>query len=359
MTYLQNIKPEVRALHGYHLTAYDCPIKLNQNESPFDVPDSLKDDILHAVRDKSWSRYPEPMQMDLVEALADHAGVQPEGLIVCNGSNTLVQLVLGVVSAPGVQVVIPSPSFSLYGLYTDIFSGRVLDIPLTENYGFDIPALCRAASEKNVRLIILCSPNNPTGCAISNADLDKLLSSTSALVMVDEAYGEFYDQTAIDLLPKHPNLIVLKTLSKAFGAAGIRVGYLIAHPDLRREIIKGKIPFDINIFSHTAAMAILNHKDLIQKRIAFICSERERVFQSLAQIEGVTPYPSHANLILFEVADPDRVFTGLIEQGVLIRNVTSYPMLDKALRVSIGKERENDRFLEALKKTLSESGFSG
>ena len=92
--------------------------------------------------------------------------------------------------------------------------------------------------------------------------------------MVDEAYGEFYDQTAIDLLPKHPNLIILKTLSKAFGAAGIRIGYLIAHPDLRDEIIKGKIPFDINIFSHTAAMAILNHKDLIQKRIDFICSER-------------------------------------------------------------------------------------
>ena len=161
--HLNNIKPEVRALHGYHLTAYDCPIKLNQNESPFDVPDSLKDDILCAVRNKSWSRYPEPMQMDLVEALADHAGVQPEGLIVCNGSNTLVQLVLGVVSTPGVQVVIPSPSFSLYGLYTDIFSGRVLDVPLTQNYCFDIPKLCDAASQKNVRLIILCSPQQPHG----------------------------------------------------------------------------------------------------------------------------------------------------------------------------------------------------
>ena len=350
MTYLQNIKPEVRALHGYHLTAYDCPIKLNQNESPFDVPDSLKDDILRDVHNKSWSRYPEPMQMDLVEALADRVGVHPDKLIVCNGSNTFVQLVLGVVSAPGVNIVIPSPSFSLYGLYAGIFSGRVIDVPLTENYGFDIPALCRAASQKDVRLIILCSPNNPTGCAISNTDLDKLLSGTNALVMVDEAYGEFYNQTAIDLLPKHPNLIVIKTLSKAFGAAGIRIGYLIAHPDLRDEIIKGKIPFDINIFSHTAAMAILNEKELIQQRIAFICAERERVFQSLAKIEGVTPYPSHANLILFEVGDPDAIFTGLIEQGVLIRNVTSYPMLDRALRVSIGTQWENDRFLEALER---------
>ncbi len=355
MTYLHNIKPEVRALRGYHLTAFDCPIKLNQNESPFDVPDSVKDEILHAVRNKPWSRYPEPMQMDLVQALADHVGVDARGLIVCNGSNTLVQLVIGVVSAPGACVVIPSPSFSLYGLYAGIFGGRILEVPLTSDYGFDLPALCRVANQKNARLIILCSPNNPTGCAISNRDLDDLLSSTNALVMVDEAYGEFYDQTAVDLLPKHSNLIVLKTLSKAYGAAGIRIGYLIAHPDLRDEIIKGKIPFDINIFSHTAALTILNQKPLIAKRIAFICSERERVFQALAQIDGVTPYPSHANLILFEVADPDAVFEGLIERGVLIRNVTSYPMLGHALRVCIGTQKENNRFLDALEKTVKES----
>ena len=354
MTYLNNIKPEVRALHGYHLTAYDCPIKLNQNESPFDVPDSTKDKILNAVRNKPWSRYPEPMQMDLVEALANHVGVDPKGLIVCNGSNTLIQLVLGVISATGVDVVIPSPSFSLYGLYTEVFSGNIINVPLTDTYGFDVPAICSAATGENVRLIILCSPNNPTGCAISNTDLDTLLSKTDALVMVDEAYGEFRTETAIELLPKHPNLIVLKTFSKAFGAAGLRIGYLITHPKLRDEIIKGKIPFDINVFSHTAALTILNQKDLIAERIDFICTERDRVYCALSKMDGITVYPSHANLLLFEVADPEAVFNGLIEQGVLIRNVTNYPMLDHALRVSIGTREENDRFLEALERTLME-----
>ena len=174
--------------------------------------------------------------------------------------------------------------------------------------------------------------------------------------MVDEAYGEFSDSTALDLLPHHPNLIVLKTFSKAFGAAGIRIGYLIAHPDLVREIAKGKIPFDINVFSHAAALHILEHQDLIQNRVQAIRSERERVFSALREIDGVRPYPSHANLILFEVSDPDAVFTGLIEQGVLIRNVTSYPLLSKALRVSIGAAEENDRFLESLGRTLSEIG---
>ncbi|MBT4137888.1 MAG: histidinol-phosphate transaminase, partial [Candidatus Latescibacteria bacterium] len=355
MNYLQNFKPEVLALDGYHLKAYDCPVKLNQNESPFDVPETLKDEILNTVRNKPWSRYPEPMPMDLVNAFANHVGADPDGILVSNGSNTLVQLILGVISAPNADVVIPSPSFSLYGMYTNVFSGNVISVPLTADYRFDVPAIQKAIQGENVRLAILCSPNNPTGCSISNDELDTLLSNTNALVMVDEAYGEFYNQTAIDLLPKHPNLIILKTFSKAFGAAGVRMGYLIAHPSVRNEIIKGKIPFDINVFSHTAALAILKQKDLINERIGFICAERDRVYQALTQMEGVTAYPSDANLLLFEVDDPNAVFDGLIEQGVLIRNVTSYPMLNKALRVSIGTEEENDQFLSALERTLKES----
>lgn len=355
MTYLDNIKPDVRALDGYHLKACDCPVKLNQNESPFDIPGDLKDEILQAVRQKPWSRYPEPMPMDLVQVLADHAGVDASGVLVCNGSNTLVQLVLSVICAPGVGVVIPTPSFSLYDLYVRIFSGTPVSVPLTSRYEFDVPAIRRAALDKSARLVILCSPNNPTGCAMSNADLDVLLSETRALVMVDEAYGEFHDETALDLLPKHRNLIVLKTFSKALGGAGIRIGYLIAHSELRNEIIKGKIPFDINVFSHTAALAILRRQDLIRERVAAICTERDRVFEAMSQISGIVVYPSHANLILFEVDDPRSVFNGLVEQGVLIRNVTSYPMLDRALRVSIGSPAENDCFLKALKLTLNET----
>jgi histidinol-phosphate aminotransferase len=354
MTYLKNFKPEVLALEGYHLNAYDCPVKLNQNESPFDVPETLKDEILELVRQKPWSRYPEPMQMDLVHAFASHVGADPNGVIVANGSNTLLQLILGVISAPGADVVIPSPSFSLYGMYTRVFSGNVVSVPLTQDYRFDVPAILKAIGGQNVRLAILCSPNNPTGCSISNCALETLLSSTNALILVDEAYGEFQKQSALDLLPKHPNLIILKTFSKAFGAAGLRIGYLIAHPDVRNEIIKGKVPFDINVFSHTAALAILKEVDLIQHRIETICHERDRVFRALEQMDKVQVFPSDANLLLFEVKDPNLVFNGLIEQGVLIRNVTGYPMLEKALRVSIGSENENDQFLSALQRVLSE-----
>ena len=350
---LTRIKPEVRAIAGYHLKAYDCPVKLNQNESPFDVPAELKEQILEAVRQRPWSRYPEPMPGDLVEALARHVGRDPEEIIVCDGSNTLIQLVLAVSTSPGVPVVIPSPSFSLYGLYAGIFGGRVLPVDLTSDYAFDVAAIRETMRRERAHTLMLCSPNNPTGCAISNRELRTVLGETDALVVVDEAYGEFSDTSAIELLPEHPNLIVLKTFSKAFGAAGIRIGYLVAHRELTREIIKGKIPFDINVFSHTAALKLLGHRDLFRERVEAIRAERDRVYDAMQEIDGVRPFPSQANLILFEVPDPGAVFDGLVGRGVLVRDVSTYPLLSKALRVSTGTPEENDRFLMALGDTVA------
>ena len=352
---LKRIRPEIRSADGYHLTHHDCPVKLNQNESPFDVPDDLKNEILADVRQRPWFRYPQPMEMDLVEALADFAGWRPDALIVCNGSNTLVQLVLAVSTRPGAPVVIPSPGFSLYGLYAGFFGGRVVPVDLRADYTFDVPGIREAARRESANMVILGSPNNPTGCVVSNADLEAVLGETDALVMVDEAYAEFSDETARDLIGEYPNLIVLKTFSKALGAAGIRIGYLMAHPEIAREVLKAKVPFDVNVFSHSAALHILKHDGLIRERVGAIREERERVFAALRKVEGVRPYPSHANFILFEVGNPARVFDGLIERGILIRNVTSYPLLDNALRVSIGKAEENTLFLDALEETLKES----
>ncbi len=349
---LQRIRPEIRSVDGYHLTHYNCPVKLNQNEGPFDLPDDLKNEILEAVRKRPWFRYPQPMQMDLVDALAEYAGWRPDALIVCNGSNTLVQLVLAVSTGPGAPVVIPSPSFSLYGLYAGFFGGRVIPVDLRADYTFDLPAIREAVRRESANMVIFCSPNNPTGCIVSNPDLKALLRETDALVMVDEAYAEFSNETARDLISEYPNLIVLKTFSKALGAAGIRIGYLMAHPDISREILKAKVPFDINVFSHTAALHILKHDRLIRERVGLIRDERERVFAALRKIDGVRPFPSHANFILFEVSNPVRVFEGLVERGILIRNVTGYPLLENALRVSIGTSEDNTRFLNELEQTL-------
>lgn len=348
------IRPEVRAIDGYHLVTYDCPVKLNQNESPFDVPAEIKDRILEDVRSQTWSRYPEPMPQDLVEAVARFVGVPPDHVVVANGSNSVVQHLLNAIVSPGISVAIPSPSFSLYGQFTEILGGDPVYLPLDSNFGYDVEALIRAAGS-GVSAVIICSPNNPTGCDISNADLTRILESTDAIVVVDEAYAEFNDHTGVDLLGRHPNLVVLKTLSKAFGAAAIRVGSLIAKPELARQIQKIKLPFDINLFSRTAAIELLRHRDTIEHTVRYIIKERERVFGALSAIDGVTAYPSKANLILFEVDDPKTVFEQVAEKGVLIRNVSGYPGLSRGLRVSIGTKDENDAFLRALQSVLEPS----
>ncbi len=346
------IRESLRSLPGYHLTTYDCPVKLNQNESPYELPDDLKRRILELVFDEAWGRYPEPMPSDLVEALASFAGVDAARLIVSNGSNTLLHHLLHTTVTTGTGVVIPSPSFSLYAQYATICGGHPLLVPLDDQFGFDLDALHRTIADERPGVVILCAPNNPTGCDIQNDALEVMLQMTEGYVVVDEAYGEFTDRTATGLLNRYANLVVLRTLSKAFGGAGIRIGYLIAHPEVVTEVLKVKVPFDINTFSRVAALELLKHADLIQDRANRIRQERTRLFEAMEQIPGIVPYPSSANLILFDVGTPDEIFSRLIERGVLIRNVSGYPNLSRCLRVSVGTPEENDTFLQALRDSL-------
>lgn len=347
------IRPSIRALPAYHISSYDCPVKLNQNESPYDLPSEIKDRILDRVRDTHWSRYPESMPTDLVKALSRHTGVDAASIIVANGSNTLLQNIFAATVEPGAGVVIPSPSFSLYGHYTSVFDGEPIYVDLDAAYRFDHDALLGRVEQRDPRVVIVGAPNNPTGCDTTNDHLETFLSATNGFVIVDEAYGEFTDRTALDLLGRHANLIILKTLSKAFGGAGLRIGYLLAHPDVVSEMIKVKVPFDINLFSRIAALELLQHDDLIRDRAGKIRSERDRMYDAMQKIDGLTPYPSSANLILFEVDDPNAIFSRMVDRGVLIRNVSSYPRLDRGLRVSVGTPTENDRFLEAIEASVA------
>jgi histidinol-phosphate aminotransferase len=199
-------------------------------------------------------------------------------------------------------------------------------------------------------VIVICSPNNPTGCAIGAADLERILTSTDALVVVDEAYQEFNDRpSCIGLIARHPNLVVLRTFSKAMAMAGLRVGCLLASPDLAREIGKAKLPYNLNFFSEAAAIAAIRHEAVLRERIRWLVGGRNWLHRALGGIPGVRVYLSHANFLLFEVEDPKRIFEGLAGRGILIRDVSHYPMLSRALRVSVGTEAENRQFIEALR----------
>jgi histidinol-phosphate aminotransferase len=348
---ISKIKPSVRELRAYTLKHFEAQVKINQNENPFDMPEAIKSEVHRAISSKAWSRYPAFVPSTLISKLARFAGWRDDGILVGNGSNELIQAALLVTVEKGSRVVISQPTFTLYKLMSTILGGESKEVLLTEALEFDVHGLLEAASAADVTII--CSPNNPTGCVIELSDLKSILRTAAGLVIVDEAYHEFSRQTVVPLLEEFENLIVLRTFSKAMAMAGLRVGYLLAHPDLVQEISKAKLPYNLNVFSMAAAEAAIEHFELLKPQINWLIEERERLYGLMTRIPGVKAYPSQANFIAFETSmAPTDVFKSLYTEGILVRDISRYPMLGRFLRVSVGAPSENDLFLAALKKTL-------
>jgi histidinol-phosphate aminotransferase len=216
---------------------------------------------------------------------------------------------------------------------------------------FDVAALRSAIEREQPDVTVICSPNNPTGCVLGEGDVDGLLSAARGLVVVDEAYHEFSGQTVAGLLDDHPNLLVFRTFSKALGLAGLRVGYLLAAPGVAREVSKAVLPYNLNVFSQTAAeVAVELYEGELRPRIAEIVAERERLFAGLKNVGGLSPVASRANFMVVRTTRPPRrVYEELLGRGVLVRDVSGYPMLDDYFRVSVGTREENDLLLAGLR----------
>jgi histidinol-phosphate aminotransferase len=349
------IKPTVRALRAYSLSPHRASVKLNQNENPWDAPDRIKDEVLRRFAARKWSRYPDFVPASLQERLADFAQWKPDGIIAGNGSNELIQALLMVTIAAGKTVLISEPTFALYRQVATVLGGDVLSVPLTEDLQYDGAALQKMVEEKQPDVTIICSPNNPTGCVIDDDQLRSLLRTSRGLVVIDEAYHEFAEHTTVPLLKEYENLIVLRTFSKAMAFAALRLGYLLAAPDLAREIRKAVLPYNLNAFSQIAAeVAVENYESELRPRIKRIIEERERLFVELAKVRGLEPVDSRGNFMVVKSArDPRKVFTELLERDILVRDVSGYPMLRDYFRVCVGTPEENDYLLEKIRETCN------
>ena len=355
---LRHVKPAVRSLGAYALAARRAVVKINQNENPYDLPEGVKRRVLEQALARPWSRYPDFDPRELLEKLAEFAGWRADGVLAGNGSNELIEALLLVTVGPGTRVVIPEPTFTLYALMTRILGGEAIRVGLGPELQYDAAEILRIRRELAAPVTIVCSPNNPTGGVLPSAEVARLCEDHDGLVVVDEAYHEFSGDTVVPLLAKHANLVVLRTFSKAMGLAGARVGYLLASPALVREVNKARLPYNMNFFSQMAAIAALEEKDVLATSVHRLVGERERLLARLADVPGVRAYPSDANFFLLEClsAEPKAVFDAMLRRGVLVRDVTSYPMLGRCLRVSVGSETENDAFLHALGTALTEAG---
>lgn len=347
---LDRVKPRVRGLKAYTLSPDRASVKMNQNESPWDAPQALKRETLRRMSERAWSRYPDFIPASLHEKLAAFAGWAPEGVVAGNGSNELIQATLMVTVCEGRRVLISEPTFALYRQVATVLGGEVLSVPLDGELQFDVPAL-RAAIERDAPdVVILCSPNNPTGCCVEVDDFEALLNASDALVVVDEAYFEFSGRTVAGLLARHENLAVFRTFSKAMGLAALRVGYLLASPALAREVSKAVLPYNLNAFSQTAAeVAVEMYEETLRPLVRRIVEERGRLYEALKQIGGLAPVESHANFMVVRSSiEPRRVFRELLARDILVRDVSGYPMLSDYFRVSVGTPEENDRLVAAL-----------
>ncbi len=354
---LKLIKPEVLALEGYSVPAPPHAMKLNQNESPYDLPDAIKEVFLERLRSGTWSRYPSQVPKELHAELRKALKLPPGiDILVGNGSNELIQTLLMAAVERGTKVVIPVPTFALYRLIAAVLGATVVEVPLKEDLTFDTERILEAAKRSSANVVVLCRPNNPTGTAIPLDGVKRLASRANALVVVDEAYRDFADDNVLPLLFDHENLVILRTFSKALRAAGLRIGYLLGHSQLVAQVAKAMVPFNVGIAAREAALAILRNRELLGEGIQTIIEGREALFQELAAIEGITPFPSQANFICFRAKVPAQaLFDALLERGILVRNVSHYPMLSDCLRVSVGTNEENRAFMNALKAIMEES----
>ncbi len=338
---------------GYKLDVPPCPIKLNQNENPYDWPSTLKQAVFERVRDVDWNRYPPFVPTDFTNKVAKYLGVGADQVLVGNGSNELLYAIFVATLEPGRKVLIPQPTFTLYKLLAEILGAEVLTSGLDTDMQYDAVALETAARDANV--VVLASPNNPTGSVINPIDLEHLVQTTHALWVVDEAYFEFHGETALELTRTCPNLVVLRTFSKAFATAGLRFGCMVCHPNALPLFAAAKLPYNLNIFTMAAVETAMEHAVTLKGRLEEIKRERERVARLLKASRGVRVYPSRSNFLLFETdRDPRALWQSMVNRGVLIRDVSSYPRLERALRVSIGRPEENDAFLKALEFAITE-----
>ena len=346
------LKPNLSEIQPYRVATPSHRIKLNQNECARELPVAIRRRILGRLREASWRRYPDFPPDGLRRRLARRLRHPRDGILVGNGSNeVLLSAVLATVRR-GDRVVVASPGYPVFERLAKLAEARIRRVPLDDELQFRPDALAWEASRARTALVLLASPNNPTGSTLSPDEVSRVASATDALVVIDEAYCEFSRYDYRSLLRRTPNLILTRTFSKAFALAGIRLGYALGAPDVIRRLEAATLPFNVDLFSQIAAEEILDEPEVVSARVKEIIAERERVRAALETLPGLRVHPSDANFLLVRFRNGKRVWRGLVQRGILVRDVSAQPGLEHCLRITIGTRSENDELIRTIREVL-------
>ncbi len=346
------IRPAIRELSAYAVPNAEGFVKLDAMENPWPWPGELQDAWLDALRHLRLNRYPDPRATRLVSALREAMALpQGSGVLLGNGSDELIQMIAMALAGPGRCVMAPEPGFVMYRMIATFVGMEYVGVPLRENFGLDEAAMLEAIERHRPAVIFLAYPNNPTGNLFDEGAMRRIIRAAPGLVVVDEAYHAFAEASFLGDLESHPNLLVMRTLSK-LGLAGLRLGLLVGAEPWIREFDKVRLPYNINALTQASAEFALRHRERLEIQAARIRAERERLMAELEAIPWVKPCPSRANFILFRVPEGagEPVFEQLLGRRILIKNLgAAGGMLRDCLRVTVGMPEENRLFVQALK----------
>jgi histidinol-phosphate aminotransferase len=349
---LSSVRLTVRESEGYKPDRTPAELYLDANECAYPVPDEVRAEIDAALQRVDLRRYPDPLALELKQAIQQLYGLDPAGVVVGNGSDDLISILVTAFGERPAKVLVPTPTFAMYQIIANCHGLLPLTVPLTEEFDLDGDALLKAVEAEAPKLIFLASPNNPTGRCFSREVIARLLEETEAAVVIDEAYADFAGVTHTDWLARYDNLMILRTLSKV-GLATLRVGFLAANPLLAFQLDKVRLPYNVGALAQTAATIALRRWDVLQPQIDRVVAERRRLYSALQDLPDVETYPSDANFLLLRTEKAREVHRGLLARGIRIKRLGG-PRLEGCLRVTIGQPAENDRFLAALTEVVAD-----
>jgi len=341
------LKDSVKSLTPYKPKNLVAKAKLDANENNH-VALKLNEKILESFKNLKINQYPDSDSTIIREMLARDFGFSVDEIILGCGSDQLITLIINAFVDKGDKILIHTPTFDMYRITNQVAGGVTIEVPLGENFEFNCKEFIRVMISERPKVVFLTNPNNPTGGVIPKDEIIQVIENCPGIVAIDEAYMEFYKDSAIDLVRKYNNVVVLRTLSKAFGLAGARVGYSIASEELTEAINRVKPPYNVSSVDQLVARVCLENKGWIMEVIDEIISERERVKERLTALSDIKIFNSEANFILFSIRNAKEIYEYLLNKGVLIRYFGEKGPLTGCLRVSIGTREENNLFLELL-----------
>jgi histidinol-phosphate aminotransferase len=347
-------REELEALVPYDAKDIKADVRLASNEHPDNIPHELIEWFSTRLDRFDFNRYPDPLATDLRKLIADANGLEPGNVLVGNGGDEIIFDVLLAWGGPGRTLVDLPPTFAMYGIDAQVTGTELVSIPRDAEFAVDEKAVLGHLEDSGADIVIISNPNNPTGNLVPETLLIDILKATDGIVMVDEAYFEFSRHTMRPHMERHPNLVILRTFSKAFSLAGLRLGYMLGHEDVVRELTKVRQPYSVNAFTQWVGAKVFRERVVFQQGIRDLMRNRDTLMHGLSELEGVKVFPSEANFVLFRIDHASALWRDLLHNhSVLIRDFSRSSGLQDCLRVTVGTEDENERFLEAMRDVMS------